>query len=216
MTIEEIIIEAIRGYEESMASNLDIGSLVVRNEIAHKWKVTYCAFVIRETVCWRLVDIVRQAVELGKSNMIVGARIMTRAAIETISTLVYLNIKMDDVVSNRIDFEEFSESINKVFLGSRSMKDMPETVNVLTMIKKCEKKHKGILKDYEDLCETAHPSYVGLTDGYTRTDYKEGVTSFGNFWLDKFGHQHEEALLICLAIFEEEYNKEWIKNFESL
>lgn len=216
MTINEIIGEAIKGYEKSMTSTLNVGSLIARNKIAHKWKVAYGVYVIRETVCWRFVDIVKQAVELGKMNMIVGARIMTRAAIETISTLVHVNMKMDDVVSGKIDFEEFCLSIKKVFLGSRVEKDMPETVSVLTMVKNFEKKHKGILKYFEDLCETAHPSYVGLADGYTKTDYKEYVTTFGNFWLDKFGHEHEKALFISVRIFEEEYNEEWVKKFEAL
>jgi hypothetical protein len=216
MDTKDLIAGAIQAYQQSMCHSLDIRSLWQRNKIAHKWKVTFGVYVIRETTFWRFVDIAKQAYEMGNSNSIVGARILTRAAIETIATLVYINTKMEEVVSGKILFDDFCESINKVYMGSRTDRKLPETINVLTMVCIMEKKHKGILQIFKDLCETAHPSFIGLTDGYTRINTKEYITSFGNYWLDKYGHQHETALLLCMQIFELEYNDTWIKNFEAL
>ena len=216
MSPKEVIDGAIKTYEETLCRSLDIGSLIARNEVAHKWIVTFGVYVIRETSCWRFVDIAKQAHMLGEANSIAGARILTRAAIETLSTLVYSISKMEEVVSGKISFEEFCECINRVYMGSRIDKELPETINVLTMVKNMEKKHQGILDIFEDLCETAHPSMIGLTDGYTKINREEYVTAFGNFWLEKYGHQHEQALLICMEIFEKEYNEEWIEKFHAL
>ncbi len=216
MDTKDIIAGAIQAYQQSMCRSLDIGSLYQRNKIAHKWKVTFAVYVIRETASWRFVDIAKQAFEMGNSNSIVGARILTRAAIETLATLVYMNMKMEEVISGKISFAAFCESIYKVYMGSRTDKQLLETINVLTMVKKMEKKHKGILQIYEELCETAHPSYIGLTDGYSKIDTEKYITSFGNYWLDKYGRQHEAALLLCMKIFELEYNDAWINNFHAL
>lgn len=216
MSPDEIITGAIKTYEESLCHSLDMGSLIARNEIAHKWQVTFFTYVIRETTCWRFVDVSKQAHSLGKSGAIVGARILTRAAIETLSSLVYSISKMEDVVANRITFDEYCDLIHKIFMGSRIDKEYPETINVLTMVKAMDKKHQGILHIFEDLCETAHPSMIGLTDGYTKINRKEMVTSFGNFWEEKFGNQHERALLICMELLEKEYNEEWPKAFQAL
>jgi hypothetical protein len=214
----EILSSTIKGYEESLPTSIDLAGLLSRNAIAHKWKVTYCLLVIRECVFWRFVDIVKQALRMGSDNFIVGARILTRASIETLSTLIYANFKMEDVVSGKLDFGEFGETVERILLGSKAYKDAktPESINVLTMISKCNEKHNGILAAYEDLCETAHPSFIGLTDGYSKIDQANYETKFGNYWIEKCEHQHEDALLKCTKIFEDEYNNVWIKNMEAL
>ncbi|RJR51414.1 MAG: hypothetical protein C4576_03680 [Desulfobacteraceae bacterium] len=36
------------------------------------------------------------------------------------------------------------------------------------------------------------------------------------YWEERYGIQHEAAISLCLEIFEEEYNNEWIRCFEAL
>jgi hypothetical protein len=207
---------ALRRYEESLEKRIDISSLYQRNNTAHKWKVTFSVYAIRETSCWRFVDILRQAIFLSDTENILGARIMTRAAIETLASLVFINKKMENLVEGKIEFIPFCQAINSLFLGSRVNKDLPQTVNVLTMVENFEKVHKGIKKYFDDLCESAHPSYEGLTMGYAKINRKEFVADIGNFWAEKWGYIHEFPLRIAIEIFESEYNDIWKANFEKM
>jgi hypothetical protein len=124
-----------------------------------------------------------------------------------------MNDKMDSLPSGRIKFNEFEECTTRLLVGSRVNKDLPKSVNVQTMIEKANDRHPGILSIFEELCETAHPSYVGLADGYSKIDHENYETIFRNFWIEKFGNQHEIALLHCLRIFEDEV---WVRHFEAL
>lgn len=48
-------------------------------------------------------------------------------------------------------------------IGSRKHEDEELRIkNVLTMVDKVDKKHKGIRKDYDDLCELVHPNPASL------------------------------------------------------
>lgn len=208
--------DALRGYEETLEKRIDIGSLIQRNEIAHKWKVTFAVYTIRETSCWRFVDILRQTIFLADSENVLGARIMTRAAIETLSSLVFINSKMGKLVEGKLSFNEFTESINSLWMGSRFETELPETINVLTMVNNFEKEYKGIKKYFDQLCESAHPSYVGLTEAYAKINRKEMVADIGNFWMEKYGLSHEFPLRIAIEIFEKEYNETWLQRFEDM
>jgi hypothetical protein len=207
---------AIKGYEETLEDEIDIGSLYQRNTVAHKWKVTFAIYTMRETSCWRFVDIAKQVFHLGDSGNILGARIMTRAAIETLSSLVFINTKMAKLVADKINFRQFTEAINSVFMGSRIDSELPRTINVLTMVDEFEKEYKGIKKYFEELCESAHPSFVGLTLGYSKINRKDFVAKIGNFWSEKFGMIHELPLKIAIEIFEKEYNETWTGLFYKL
>lgn len=206
----------IEQYENSLEDTLDIASLVQKNPVAFKWKCTYTCYVIRETACWRFVDLTKQSIALADQKMIVGSRILARAAIETIATLCYINKKMENVTAGELDFFEFEKSMSAIYAGSREFDDAIPTTNALTLIKNAEKKYPDLQVQYEHLCESAHPSWSGLTFGYSKTDKENYITKFGNFWLERFGLSHEGILFNCMEIFEYEYNERWISSFENL
>ncbi len=214
--IHETLVQAISLYENHLEHKLEIGELIAKNKIAHKWKATYKAYVIRETTCWRFVDLSKQVIALGNLNMIVGARILTRAAIETIAALCYSSNKMESVCSGTLDFFDFSRAMSSIYLGSREYPDLQPTTNVMTLLKSVEAKYPDIHKQFNHLCESAHPSWAGLTHGYSQTDQIKYITKFDNFCNDKYGLNHEEILLACCEIFEFEYNDRWISAFEAL
>jgi len=62
----------------------------------------------------------------------------------------------------------------------------------------------------------SHPNYDGICEGYIKLNRKEYEAEFGIFWEERYGNQHETAIGICLEIFDEEYNNEWVKWFEAL
>jgi len=216
MTAHELIHITFADLTRSLPTKIDLGGLLARNAIAHKWKAPYFSLVLRESVYWRFTDLISQSLKLGEEGSIVGSRILARAAIETLATLVYLNIEIGNVLQSKLDFHDFGAKLEAILVGSRINEYLPQTINVLTLVTKTDKKHPGILRVFEELCETAHPSYVSLTVGYTKSDHQKVETVFGNYWKAKFGLQHEEILLLCLRIFEDEYNNVSVENFESL
>jgi len=60
--IEEIVNE----WESTLCNKVDIGGLYTRDPTAHKWKITYRCFLLRELVSWRLVDITKTSDFLGE------------------------------------------------------------------------------------------------------------------------------------------------------
>jgi hypothetical protein len=211
-----ILLEAIQGYEKSLASTLDILSLIDRNPVAHKWKVTYQIYSLRETILWRFIGLSRQSLHLSKSNMIAGSRILARAALETLSALVYINEKMRCLTSGKLKFDDFSGIIARIFIGTRIYSEGPRSKNAGEMVKCLEKKYPETILQYDHLCETAHPSYIGLTNGYSKTDKENYITHFGDYWLEIHGDEHEDILMKCFEILEIEYNVTWIESFKEL
>jgi len=216
MSKSELLQIAIAQLKSSLPVEVNLAGLYTRNNVAHKWKVTYFTIVLRESICWRFTDLLEQSFNLGEMGFISGARIIARAVIETLATLIYLNNEIQSVLDKKISFYDLGKKLECILVGSRTNKDLPETINVLTIIQKAEKKHPGILKIYEELCETTHPSYISLTRGYTKSNHDVVTTKFGNFWNDSFGKTHQDILLFCIELFENEYNNIWDENFKAL
>lgn len=215
--MQKIDIEkTLQKFQSSKAQRVDVGGLLARSSIAHKWKLTYRLIVVREGICWRLMDLLEQAYKIGRQGMFVGARILTRSALETLCFLIYMNRKMQQVVENKLSFDDFQELTTRFLLGAKNNDEMPIPVNVMNFVQESEKKYRGIEKIYNDLSETAHPNYDGICQGYTKLNREEFETEFGVFWQERFGNQHEAAIEICLEVFEEEYNVVWTKWYEKL
>lgn len=204
------------GYQTTLCKKLEIAGLYSRSKTAHKWKLTFRLISLREGLSWRIVDILSQAFKLDNEKMIIGARILVRSALESICLLIYMNKKMQSVIENKISFSDFDEITLRLLLGTRNNKIGPVAINVLSLIDESDKKYAGLKLLYTDLCETAHPNYDGICAGYIKNDFKKYATEFGIFWDERFGDQHQEAIRICITIFEDEYNNEWIKRFEEL
>lgn len=208
--------KTLQNYKKSLSKKIDLASLLSRSKIAHKWKLTYRLIVLREAILWRIVDILTQAYNIGINGMIVGSRILVRSALETVCLIIYMNKKMRSVIEGKMSFDDFENITTRMLLGVKNIDKMPDPVNVMKLIEDSESKYPGIKKIYADLSETAHPNYCGVCDGYTNTNQQKYETEFGIYWEERYGKQHEFAIEICLQIFEEEYNNEWVKCFEQL
>ena len=208
--------KTLQNYNKSLPKKIDLASLYSRSKIAHKWKLTYRLMVLREAILWRIVDILTQAYNIGINGMIVGSRILVRSALETVCLIIYMNKKMLSVIEGKMSFDDFEKITTRLLLGAKNIDKMPEPVNVMKLIEDSESKYPGIKKIYDELSETVHPNYCGVCYGYTKLNQREYETEFGIYWEERYGKQHELAIEICLQIFEEEYNNEWIKCFEQL
>ena len=219
--------EAVDAWESSLCEKLELGGLYARNPVAHKWKVGFRCMTLRELVAWRFVDLLKQGLFLVESKHILGARILFRSSLETLAFLIHINQKMANVVKTGSGFHEFSDTTSRLLLGSRDESTRLSAINIISVLEKCERKYKGIMKLYNSLSESAHPNWQGVSLGYCETDYDNFVSYFGNHWEARFGREQDTIVALLMLIFELEYNdvfpeafdafEEWIeKNDESL
>lgn len=210
-----LIEEAILGYEKSLSKQIDVVALRQKNPIAHKWKVTYQSLCLRETVAWRFVDIIDQSWFLHKNGKALGSRILLRSAIETLAMLIYLNQLTEQVISKKMPFSTFGESVLNLLLGCRDDSTSQKAKNIITILDKCEKKYAGIGKIYEWLSESAHPNNEGMRIAYSSTNVETKVTTFSNRTTDLYSKMQEDGCMMAMHMFEEEYTI-WGTLFENL
>jgi len=207
---------AIDGWGNSLCQRIDLAALISRNPIAHKWKATYRSIVLRELTLWRVQDLLSQSFDLAKAGRMLGALVLLRSAYEALAILIYVNEKTRAVTEGTESFFVFDELTVRLMLGSKNASTSHESINVLTLLKHCEKRYPGIVGIFEALSECAHPNYEGLCKGFSSVDIENHVTEFRNRWLELDQGRYESGLHLCLQLFEDEYNDVWKVEFERL
>jgi hypothetical protein len=203
-------------WKESLLSSLPVGGLFARSPVAHKWKVPFRSMMLREAVFWRLHDLLTQSYALHQQGHQLGARILLRSAFESLATLIYLNQLMQQVVDGALNFHVFGQRTTVLLLGSRNNEAGPKSLNIITVLEKCDKRYPGLMKKYADLSESAHPSYEGLCAGYSTINHDEYETTFSNRWMELYGEQYLELMELCMSTFHHEYDDVWSDLFERL
>lgn len=204
------------GWQKSLCQEVELATLIARNETAHKWKVTYCSIVLREAIMWRFVDLMSQVAYLLKQEHILGSRLLIRSAIETLGVLIYLNQKTEAVVEGKISFWQFIEITNRLMFGSKNLLTKLESINIITVLNKCEERYPGIIDIYNSLSESAHPNFDGVCMGYSKVEKDNYKTTFKNRWVEQFGLSQLHLIEKCLKTMEEEYNEHWPKTYQKL
>lgn len=196
---------ALAAWKASLCREVDVGGLFARSNITHKWKAPWRARLLRESVAWRLQDLLEQSYALYSTS----TRILLRSGFETVAILIYINQAMRRVVEETLNFHEFSTMTTRLLLGSRDKTTKHESIQILTVLQKADKRYPGLEKWYAALSESAHPNYEGMVLGYSKDDPKNFVTTFENHWAELFSQHHPESLMACISVFEAEYNSEW-------
>lgn len=208
--------ETLATWQASLCKQIDVGSLYARNSTAHKWKAPWRILLLREAVGWRLIDLLVQSTQLHKMKHVLGARILVRSAFETLGMLIYANQEMRRVVAGELDFHEFSKRTSQLLLGSRDKTTSLQSVSILTVLQRSDKRFPGLFAWYEALCESAHPNFEGMLAGYSVGNAEDFTTSFENRWDSMYGASHLGSIETCCLVFEHEYNDEWSSAFEAL
>ena len=203
-------------WRQSLCPKIEVGGLISRSSVAHKWKAPHRSIVLRELLFWRLHDLLVQVVALAKGNHGLGARILLRSAVETLALLIFLNQKTEAVLSKKEPFSAFNEATSKLLLGSKDKSTSWEAVNILNVLEKCKQHHPGLVQLHVILCECTHPNYDGVAGGYSRVDHENFTTLFENSWATRWGAEQEKAIRLCMAAFESEYNDVWPELFGRL
>jgi hypothetical protein len=213
---DEPVERALARLKASLLPRFDIGELFARNPTAHKWKATYRSLLLREAVFWRLHDLLEQSFALHAQKRTLGARILLRSAVETLSMLVYLNQLTERVVNGTLNFHNFSDKTATLLLGSRNESTPLTSLNINTILSQCAKRYDFIEKFYADLSECAHPNHEGLIMGYSKPDRENLIENFANRWESLYANSHEHWMRLVIYMFEQEYNIVWEREFIKL
>lgn len=201
--------ETLEAWRATLMTRIPVGGLISRNSIVYKWKSTFRVWMLREVVAWRLVDLLQQSQVLYHRSHILGARILLRSAFETLATLIYLNKQMRRVIEGTLDFNAFGEKTSVLLLGARNNPDAPKSMNIVSVLEKCDNEYPGLMAVYANLSESAHPSYEGFMRGYSRLDHGEYETHFSNNWSERYTDGHLDRVALCMTTFDHEYNEVW-------
>ena len=196
----------LANWRESLPQSIPIGGLLSRNPVAYKWKASYRVWMLREAVFWRLHDLMTQSYALHQQEHVLGARILLRSGFESLAILIYLNERIRQVLDGTLDFHAFGEETSRLLLGSRDGSTEIQSINIMTILQKCDRKYTGIEKLYAKLSESAHPNYQGMMAGYSKTNYDEHETHFSNLWVELHRDRHLGSLELCMSTFHHEYN----------
>lgn len=213
---EDFVEQTLTSWKASLFRKIEVGGLLARSHVAHKWKAPWRSLMLREAVFWRLHDLLTQSHTLFQAGHVLGARILLRSSFETLAILVYLNQMMRKVLDGALSFHAFSEKTSQLLLGSKDKSTSHEAVNILTVLNHCDKRYPGLLKLYGDLSESAHPNYEGICIGYSTVDHDSHETNFANRWSQMYGGTHLQSMRACMVLFEAEYNDVWSIQFEEL
>jgi hypothetical protein len=212
----QFVEQALANWKSSLYPKLDLAGLYARNPTAHKWKAPFRALMLRESVFWRLHDLLTQSHALFSARHVLGARILLRSGFETLGILIHLNQTMAQVLNGTLNFHIFSDKTSQLLLGSKDQSTQHPAINIVTVLTHCDKRYPGILKLYGDLSESAHPNYEGMCVGYSTVDHENHVTNFANRWCEMYGDTHLKLMRDCIELFEAEYNEVWPRYFGDL
>jgi hypothetical protein len=201
--------ETLKAWGETLMTSISVGGLISRNPIVYKWKSIFRVWMLREVVAWRLVDLLQQSQVLYHQSHILGARILLRSAFETLATLIYLNQQMRQVIEGTLEFNAFGEKTSVLLLGARNNPDAPKSMNIVSVLEKCDNEYPGLMAFYANLSESAHPSYEGFMRGYSEIDRREYEAHFSNYWKERYADGHLDRVALCMTTFDREYNEVW-------
>lgn len=205
----DVIEQNLANWKQSLISRIPIAGLWSRNPVVYKWKALFRVWMLREAVFWRLHDLLTQSHILHQQGHELGARILLRGGIESLAILIYLNDLMQQVCDKKLDFHVFGKKTSTLLLGSRNNKSGLKSLNIVTILEKCEKRYPGLMVLYADLSESAHPSYEGLCMGYSKIDHEEFEAYFSNNWIGLYKDQYSDAMDLCMRTFYYGYDNIW-------
>lgn len=199
----------LANWKGTLLASIPVAGLMSRNAIAYKWKSAFRCWWLREAVFWRVHDLLSQSYALHQHGHCLGARILLRSAFESLATLVYLNLLIQQVLDGKLNFHDFGEKTSTLLVGSRNNTTPVKSMNILTVLEKCDNRYPGLLSLYGNLSESAHPNYEGLCKGYATIDHGQYEVTFANRWMELYGDHHLDSMDLCMTTFHHEYNEVW-------
>jgi hypothetical protein len=175
-------------------------------------KAPFFALCVRESQTWRVEEFGRAACDmLERGDVVVGIS-NVRHAVESCAAVWYLKRLIERQLADGLTPDHY-ETIVRLHLGSKTpiegAPEIPEAINVLTMLKQADKELPGILRSYERLSEVAHPNYLGSAAVFGKPDHSTLIWHFGKHLRDHSDNVFLglHALNTALGIFLHAYER---------
>lgn len=200
------LMKEIRGRIDLLEANLP--ARIDAATISLTAKLPFKALWYRETLVWRFAELCRSAFEDYSKDKLCSAILLTRAAVESVAAMWYLNVKISQAVTIQ-RLGDIDSQLMRLLGGSRTDTNMPEAINVLNFIDNVEKEVEGFRHQYELLSEYAHPNRAGTVLLFSKPDYEQRQVDFGS------NLRSSENVRLCgvinlsvsLLLFENVYNE---------
>jgi hypothetical protein len=134
-------------------------------------KIPFKVLLLRELFAYRVAELGVSACELFHVGRTIGAIILTRAALESVSGLYMLDRRVKKCLEEK-SLGGFPTFVSRLLLGSRSPDAEHKAYNVLDAIDEVDKLISGYRAAYDRCSEFAHPNADGMINSYGRMDRK--------------------------------------------
>jgi hypothetical protein len=164
---------------------------------------------LRESLIYRLFELVDAGVALLDTENFLGSVICSRSAQETISALSYIDELIDYSLKNG-EVSHLREMSRRLMFGRHNSDLGIDKINILTLISKVDRRLPGFEKQYFALSEYAHPNWSGAMGLFAQTGGKEIRVDFARYirGSSAINTHIQVALINSVAMFqliEEEY-----------
>jgi hypothetical protein len=172
-------------------------------------KTPYVAMCFREAQFCRAEEFARAACDMFERNDVVVGVANTRAMIESVVAIWFLNEKIKRQITNGLE-SNIHEQVVQLLMGFKNEATFPPAINILTVIDKFDKEVPGFRAQYDRLSEFAHPNYSGALGAFGTRDEEVAIT-----WFRKGEGANKDAakrigvgnLVPALAILEIVFNE---------
>jgi len=173
------------------------------------FKLPFEVEYLRESLVYRLFELISAGVALLDADNFLGSVISSRSAQETVSALSYIDELIDYSLKHR-EVSHLREMSHRLMFGRHNSELGIEKINILTLISKVDRRLPGFEKHYFALSEYAHPNWSGAMGLFAETGGKDIRVDFGRYirGSNTINTHIQVALLNSVAIFqllEEEY-----------
>ena len=118
----------------------------------------------RETLLWRFTGLAQDALEKLNQKRLASAMLLTRAAVETVAALWYLDTKIKRALASG-EIAELDEKLKRLVFGqkdpSAQADGLPAAINVVTFLEHVEKEFRATLANTRRCANTRTRTTLG-------------------------------------------------------
>lgn len=167
--------EEARARQKLISENMPEG--VDPRALTWASKTPYVAMCFREAQFCRAEEFARAACDMFERNDVVVGIANTRAMIESVVAIWFLNEKLKRQITHGLE-PDIHEQMVQLLMGFKNDATFPAAINILTVIDKFNKEVPGFREQYDRLSEFAHPNYSGALGAFGARDGDVAITWF--------------------------------------
>lgn len=196
---------------QSLPSGVDPLSMKIGSGDITRSKTPTIALCYRESQAWRFEEFTRTSCDLFDRDDIVASVACTRHAAECCAGVWYLLEQIERAIADAQDPTDLHGQMVRLFVGSKLDQNgnVPQAINVLTFLKRLDRRIPGFFNTYERLSEVAHPNWAGSAAIFSKLDPQTLITHFAKNLrdIDYVRNLNLRCLMGSLEIFSYAYNR---------